>query len=496
MNIVAPLQHLNSSTRQPNQRRVLLSAIASSLLLSACSVVQTPDYRGQADEFASQQATQHESQWRSDEKLAEEDSEPSSLLDLIALPTAADSVAIALEANPGLLQTAAALKMSVANVTNASSDRYPNANLTVGGNKTENTPSSYNAELGVSWTVDIWGKISDGVDAAEAELIASQAGYQAARDLLASRVISLHLQLIQQQQLVSIKTAQLQILESNEAAIVERYKKGLSDLSGLDTARSNSESARATVVSHQENLNNLQRSLTLLLAGRHSEKAAEITTEKAAELTLEQTAATGSTTQAFPDVLVPVTQLPQQDLARRPDLQQAYANIAVAEANSRIAYKALLPSFSLQAALTDTGTNLSDALFNSTSWNLLGQLTAPLFQAGKLRSQAEVARLTAEQKYLAYQETLLTAVNEVENALGQEASLTQQQQHIRAALNNAQRSEILYQDKYRQGLATFLELTQVQNQTFDLQTQLTQLIYQRLNNRITLGLALGLGAPQ
>lgn len=457
------------------------ASISFGLMLSACSVVQTPDYSGQALKFSGLQA-QHESFWLDSKQSLEanplEATNPTSdLLSLIDMPQLARALKLGLEANPGLLQTAIALKISSANVTSASADQYPNASLTATGKESENVNTTYNAELGVSWTLDIWGKIGDGVDAAEANLASSQAAYQGARDLLASQIISLHLQLAQQEQLIDIKAEQLQVLESNEAAIVERYKKGLSDLTNLDTARSNSESARASVVNYQENQQVLQRNLTLLLAGKKYQP-------------------TIHSIKAFPEVLVPITQLPEQNLSRRPDLQQAYADIAAAEASSRIAYKALLPSFSLQAALTDSGTNLTDALFNSASWNILGQITAPLFQAGQLRSQAEIARLQAEQKFFAYQEVLLTAVNEVENALGQEISLGKQQQHIQAALTNAQRSFDLYQDKYRQGLATFLELTQVQSQTFDLQVQLTQLVYQRSNNRITLGLALGLGAPQ
>lgn len=458
-----------------------LTSISLGLLLSACSVVQTPDYSSQASDFNEHQLQQHESFWTNSQQAISPtpstNEAPSDLLSLIDMPQLEESIQLGLAANPSVLQTAIALQISSANITTASADQYPNANLTITGNEAEHAKTTYNVELGVSWTVDIWGKISDGVDAAEANLVSSQASYQGARDLLASQIISLHLQLIQQEQLIDIKEEQLGVLESNEEAIVERYKKGLSDLTDLDAARSNSESSRADLASNQELLKVLQRNLSLLMAGKKQPKDL-------------------AKVKVFPSVLVPVTTLPDQDLSRRPDLQKAYADISAAEANSRVAYKSLLPSFSLQAALTDSSTNLTDALFNSASWNLLGQITAPLFQAGKLRAQAEIAQLQAEQSYLIYQDTLLTAVNEVENALGQEISLTKQQDHIQAALSNAQRSFSLYQDKYRQGLATFLELTQVQSQTFSLQIQLTQLIYQRLNNRITLGLALGLGAPQ
>jgi outer membrane protein TolC len=190
---------------------------------------------------------------------------------------------------------------------------------------------------------------------------------------------------------------------------------------------------------------------------------------------------------------MPLTSHGTQDLARRPDLQQAYREIVSAEYDARVAYKALLPSVSLELGLSGSGGEISDALFASPLWSLLGQLTQPLFDGGRLRAEAEIADLSAEQKYWAYRETLLNAVTEVENALSLEKSLQAQQIHIQQALESAERSSRMYTRKYRQGLSTLLELLQIQEETYDLESQLTQLTYQRLSNRITLGLALGLG---
>ena len=77
--------------------------------------------------------------------------------------------------------------------------------------------------------------------------------------------------------------------------------------------------------------------------------------------------------------------------------------------------------------------------------------------------------------------------------MGQESSLTLQQQHLTNALVSAQRSFTSYEEKYRQGLVDIFDLLTVQQQTYDLEVQLTQTIYNRLVNRIDLGLALGLG---
>ncbi|MDO6804037.1 TolC family protein, partial [Wenyingzhuangia sp. 1_MG-2023] len=91
-----------------------------------------------------------------------------------------------------------------------------------------------------------------------------------------------------------------------------------------------------------------------------------------------------------------------------------------------------------------------------------------------------------------YRETLLTAVVEVENALDQEATLARQQEAIQRALESARANETRYVRRYRSGLVDMLDLLSVQQSRYSLEDTLNTLTYQRLSNRITLGLALGL----
>jgi len=377
-----------------------------------------------------------------------------------------------LDKNPGLRQSLLAVQIARENLVDVNGNRLPQVNLNLSQGKTKNTDAVLQTDLQVSWTVDWLHKLKDELDAGKATLAQRVAADQYVRDLLAASIMSTWLQLIQQGQLIEIEGARLKVLEQNETTIVERYRKGLDELSDLDSARSQSASSRARLVAYREDKQVLLRSMASLLG--EIEYKASIDT-------------------AFPEVNVPLASMPAQDLGRRPDLQQAFLDIKVADLNSAIAYKALLPSLSLNLSLAQTGSAFRNALFTSPAWSLLNQLTAPLFQGGKLRAQARKADLVAEQAYWAYQEQLLLAVKEVEDAMGQEQSLSTQQGHIEEALENAERSFEIYQTKYRQGLASFLDLLTVQTQTFDLQIQKTQLIYQRLSNRISLGLALGLG---
>jgi len=392
------------------------------------------------------------------------------LTQLIAMPELTNLVEQAMLQNPSLQQTAIALQIAYAQRGVTTSGRIPQVNA--GFNATNSdADESYQTDVSVSWELDLWQKMSDEVQAADMDIISSQASYQGARDALAANIMRNWLQINLQQQLINIETSRLTVLENNESFILSRYRSGLGALEELDNARTSSAQTRATLAEQQETLAKNQRDLGLLLGQTTGIKASS----------------------EFPSVLQPLVRLPEQDLGRRPDLQAAYSEIRAAQYRTDVAYKALLPSISLSASLTDIANSPSDALLTSPAWSLLGQLTAPIFQGGKLRSEIEIAELTTEQTFWAYQETLLIAVNEVDNALGQERSLQRQQQHLNDALSSAKRSEVNYQTKYRQGLVDILDLLTVQQQTFDLQSQLSQATYNRLVNRIDLGLALGLG---
>jgi len=392
------------------------------------------------------------------------------LTELISIPELTSLVEQAILQNPSLQQTAISLQIAYAQRGVAASDQIPQINGGFNAERDEND-TSYKTDISVSWELDIWQKLSDEVAAADMDIKSSEATYQGAQDALAANIMRSWLQINLQQQLITIETSRLAVLENNENFILSRYRSGLGALEELDNARTSSAQTRATLAEQQETLAKNQRNLGLLLG---QTTAIEVGSD-------------------FPNVLQALAGLPEQNLGRRPDLQAAYAEISAAQYRTDVAYKALLPSISLSASLTDIANSPSESLLTSPAWSLLGQLTAPIFQGGKLRSQIEIAELTTEQTYWAYQEKLLTAVNEVENTLGQEQSLKRQQQHLNDALTSAKRSEANYLTKYRQGLVDILDLLTVQQQTFDLQSQLTQATYNRLVNRIDLGLALGLG---
>jgi NodT family efflux transporter outer membrane factor (OMF) lipoprotein len=432
--------------------------------LAACS--SQPSYKAKDTE---QLLKQHE-QWQYTQQNAQQ---VTYLTDLVSIDELEPIIAQALANNPSYNQMRVALKLAYAQRQVTAASQWFSVNADVNAQRSEDEGTQYSSSLGVSWEADVWQKNAASVSAQDMTIASSQADYQGARDTLVASVMRTYLNIILRQNLLDIEQQRLVMLENNEQSIIERYQFGLGDLEALDTARTSTASTRATIADYVEQIAQSKRALEAL----------------AGVDTLEEL----SVSSTMPDVLQPLANFPVQDLSRRPDLQSAFYQIEAKRYLVDVSYKALLPSITLSATLSDLANTPSQALLKSPLWTLLGNISAPLFQGGALRAQVDIAKLNAEQAFWDYQDTLLTAVNEVENALGQEQSLNTQQAQIKIALQSAQRSFSNYQSKYQQGLVDILDLLTVQQTVYDLQAQLAQLNFTLQTNRIDLGLALGLG---
>jgi NodT family efflux transporter outer membrane factor (OMF) lipoprotein len=398
--------------------------------------------------------------------------EVSTLNDLMTSAELDALIAEAVKANPSLQQTMMSLKVLQAQYRQTRSDQFVDIDASLEGERQEGSEDSYTSSVSISWELDVWAKLNDESSAANQDVAEQLALYQSAKDTLVSEVMEGWLYLIYLSHSMDIERQRIEVLGQNETFITQRYRAGLGTLEDIHSARSTLASSQADLISAKQALAEQQRALNVLL-GR-TDGQTRIPDE-------------------YPSVQLPLAELPDQTLQRRPDLKAAWYAIDAEKYRTRAAYKAMLPSISLSASLSDSGDSPVESLLKDPLWNLLGQLSAPLFRSGELKAAAEAAEYTQAQAYHAYRETLLEAVQEVQDAIGQEKSLARQQERIDVALKSAELNLEQYQQKYRSGLVSLLDLLDVQEQTFDLKSQRDQLIYQRLSNRISLGLALGLG---
>ena len=452
---------MNVNSRQHYLKKLVFLPL---LMLTACSITpEQPDYAALIS--AEQQRVE---QWQN----FPQQTDVAYLNDLIDTDMFDGLLQTAMQSNPSLQQTLLTLQIRQSQLTQASAEKRPIISSGFSALNSSDTDASFGADLSVSWQADLWGKLADNERAAELDITEQNLLYQSARDTLAAEVMQVWLTLIAQQRAINIEQQRNDSLQQTESFILQRYRQGLGTLEDLDLARSAVATSSARVESLTEDFR--QQSIQLkTLIGQVDNPQFDLPED-------------------YPQVVIPEIDLPRQSLNRRPDLLAAYAAIQAASARTEVAYKDLLPSLNLQAVLEDVGSSPRASLFTAPVWSLLGQLTAPLYQGGQLRAEAEISELDTAIAYQQYRDTLLNAVTEIEQALSQEQALLKRQQHIETALASAENNLLQYQANYRSGLFTILDLLTVQQQTYDLQAQLDDLIYQRLLNRISLGLALGL----
>ena len=449
-----------------------LGLFAISLVLNACANLGNKQLSESALNTTGQMVT-----WQAQDATAEDASQLTDLVDIEAIPNLTNFIQEALNNNANLQQTLVTLRTAQVAIDTAEANQNVNLSAGSSASKAKNENSGYSNNFNISWELDLWQKISNGVSAANFQAASAEAAYQSARDSLVANVLREYINILSQQQLLNIERARLTVFKNNETVILNRYRTGLGSLDDLDTARTSSATIQATLAQYEYNLATARRTLAVLL-GRQDQSLTE----------LDQSS-------SFPDVLLPLANLPKQNLSRRQDLQAAYYTLKASEFEVDVAYKALLPSINLSAALSDSASSATDALFTNPLWSLLGQMTAPLFQGGALRAQVEIEKLASVNAWWLYQESLLNAVQETQNALDNERALAERKKYTSMAIDNAERSVKTIEGKYRQGLANILDLVSVYNSRFDLQSQLIQLQASQLQNRINLGLALGLGVP-
>lgn len=399
--------------------------------------------------------------------------------DILALIEGDDLSALvhtALKNNPDLQQTALRMKEAALLVKLERGARLPSLSLDAsaqrGGPLDGSAQSQLSAALTLGFDADVWGRLRDNQRAASEDAVAAAFDYEAARNGLVSQVVLLGLDIITAEQLLELDTQREQVLAHNLDTIRERYRTGKGQLADLDTATTSLEQLRASLVLQQESLAASKRAMSVLLGD-----------DQWQTLVLPK---------SLPTIATPLPDLPAQVLGQRPDVAAANARLTAADHRAASARKALLPSFRLSLRLDSSGSTLKQLLEGDPLWSLLGGLTAPLFQGGTLRAQADISEVSAEQAWWAYRQTLLNALLEVEDGLGRENMLARRQGHLLRALESARRSEATYEERYRQGLVDVLDLLTAQNAAFDAAAQVIDIERERRANRITLALALGL----
>ena len=201
-----------------------------------------------------------------------------------------------------------------------------------------------------------------------------------------------------------------------------------------------------------------------------------------------------------PDQPIPTAELdpdagiPAELARRRPDIRAAERTYAANIAEIGVATAALYPSFSIAGAIginVATTDKITDP--NSRTWSLGPSLSLPIFNAGRLRANVAVREASAEQSRLAYESTVLLAMEEVENALVAYGQERQRRDELRVAAINFREAQSLAKDLYAQGLASFLEVLDADRSAYSADDALATSEARVATNLVALCKALGGG---
>ena len=188
--------------------------------------------------------------------------------------------------------------------------------------------------------------------------------------------------------------------------------------------------------------------------------------------------------------------LPSELLDRRPDVREAEQTLAATTANIGAAKALLFPRIALTGSYGFASTDL-DRLFEgpSKSWNIIGNLLQPIFNAGKNRRRVEVTESQQRQTLYAYERTILQAFRETEDALVSYRKTGQQRSALADRVKAERKVLELAELRYRGGVAAYLEVLDAQRSLFNAEVEETQIIGGNLVSLVRLYKALGGGWP-
>lgn len=386
--------------------------------------------------------------------------------------------------NSNLQVTAARFSQAITEARIAGAEQLPTAGLGLNGTRQKIStfgPSStggvrfenYDLALNLSWELDLWGQLRDRTSAAIAQLEASQAELRGARLSLAAQVAKSWFNYTAAQQQLFLAQRTADAYTENLTTIEARFKRGLSEGLELRQIRTQKAFADADISIRRRALDQAARSLEVLL-GRYPEAALAIS----------------ETLPPLP-AAIPAG-LPAELLDRRPDLIAAERRLAATDKQLTASRKDLLPKISLTASSGSSSQAFKNLLDNDFSvWSLGSNLAQPIFQGGRILANIDRSEAIRAQAVANYRSTALQAFLEVESTLAAERFLQLEQTQLALAAEEADATEDLAWQRYRDGTTDFINVLNSQRSSAAARSRLIALRNLLLQNRIDLYLALG-----
>lgn len=302
--------------------------------------------------------------------------------------------------------------------------------------------TTYSLGIDFAYELDFWGRARNDARAAGAQYMASESDYHAARIGVLATTISTYFEIVDLRRRTELARRTVDVLLERESLAETRYDRGLVTSFELYQVRQDLRNTQAALPQLETLLTDAEGRLAVLLGGFR-----------------------GKLDAILPDSLAPVplgdpvsAGVPANLLFQRPDVLAAGLRMDAARFAIGARRAELLPSLSLSGTIGVQSAQ-ADGLFNVDQWfrNLLGNLTAPIFQGGRIRQNIALAHGQFGQAAAAYGRTVVTAVYEVEAALAALANEDRRHTFLVAQREEAQGSVDLQSERYASGVGGYTD---------------------------------------
>lgn len=340
----------------------------------------------------------------------------------------------------------------------------------------QGSTDNFSLGLDAGYQLDLFGGIRRGVEAAGAQFDASRFDY-------ATILISIQSEIARNYILARAAQAQLENARSSLALQDDnleiagfRVQAGLVSSLDAEQARAQRAQTAATVPSLQASYNSAVSRLGVL-SGR-SPGALKATLERPLPIP------------RGPDAIG--VGIPADTLRQRPDIRSAERQLAAASAQIGVIESQLYPALRISGGI-NTAAGAIGTLGEIITGTLFGGLSQLIFDGGRVRSQVRGAEAAADGAFLSYRQTILTSLEEVENAIVALETARERERQFIAAFDAANASALLARTQYRAGLTDFTTLNQTETQLLNARNSLTTARSDQATAQVQLFTALGGG---
>lgn len=365
---------------------------------------------------------------------------------------------------------------------NASANRnYPSEN-SLSGLQTQQFLGTkylddYNANLQLSWEVDIWGKASKQKAAAKADYFAQKENLSALKTRIIAQVAQAYYTLISLDEQLKIAQQNSELNQNSLKMMRLQFDAGQINSLAVSQMEAQLKTAELVVATTQQSIA-IQENALSILAGEYPTKIQR-----------------GSTLENDLSDTNLQAGIPAQLLSHRPDLKAAEFAVKVANAKTGLSKVAMYPSFSLspQIGVNSYKFNNWFDLPGSLAKTLAVNLTQPLFQKKALKTAYKTAVIEQEKAVINFKQTVLVAVGEVSDAMVQRKAADERLKLIQSKTSSLDKATIDATKLYNNGMATYLEVITIQSNKLQNDLEANTIKLDKLIATINLYKALGGG---